>query len=91
MVKTGDVEKRIFLIEGFRVKIKNYIGITPSGGNLRMYRNYKTQARDSWTVREWIDKRFSRGNKSIMVEVLDRKGKPVWHNTSLFTVRDTYK
>ncbi|HMC43439.1 MAG TPA: hypothetical protein VKI20_10560 [Acidimicrobiales bacterium] len=91
MSRIKNVEKRIWDVEGFAVRI-----LWPDGRDVRgdkagmpMY-PYDRAAKNSTNVATWREQRFHRAFPGFDVEVLDADGEPVHGNTLLSSVRDTY-
>jgi hypothetical protein len=91
MALVKNVEKRIFDIEDFEVRIRDANGrALKRNGQLRMYKNYERQAQNNWKVSEWKEQRFDRRYPRLEVDVLDGQGNVARGNTTLGRVRDTY-
>ena len=91
MARVRNVEKRIFDIEGFEVRIRNINGRALSrNGELPMYTFYERMAPNKWRVQEWKDNRFNRDYPGHRVDVLDGTGRAARGQTTLGTVRDSY-
>src|SRR5205807_7864194 len=91
MSRIKNVEKRIWDVEGFAVRI-----LWPDGRDVRgdkagmpMY-PYDRAAKNSTNVAAWREQRFHRAFPGFDVEVLDADGLPVHGNTLLSSVRDSY-
>jgi hypothetical protein len=91
MSRIKNVEKRIWDVEGFAVRI-----LWPDGRDVRgdkegmpMY-PYDRAAKNSTNVATWREQRFHRAFPGFDVEVLDADGLPVHGNTLLSSVRDSY-
>lgn len=86
-----NIEKRIFEIEGFEVKFmqngKDVRG--DSNINAKQYTADK-MARNSFSVSEWIEKRFKVQYPGYDACVCFANGKRAPGQTKLSTVRDTY-
>ena len=90
------VERRIFGVEGFRVRIRHSGPGRQPGKDVRSDRadapNYPFEraAPSAWTVAGWIERRFTSRYPGWTVDVLDAHAVPVHGGTHLSTVRDTY-
>jgi len=91
MAQMRNVEKRIFDMEGFEVRIKDVNGrrLRPTD-SLNMYSCCERMAKNTWTVQEWKNERFTRDYPDHQVDVMDGKGAIARGNTTLARVRDTY-
>ena len=92
MPEVAFIERRIFALEGFRVKL-----CTNDGVDLRSDRRlpsgfpaYERRAADTSTVAQWKAARFRPAFVGLDVQVLDAAGRPVHGRTLLGTVRRTY-
>jgi hypothetical protein len=91
MSRVRNVEKRIFDIEGFEVRIRNQDGrALPYNGDLPMYTCYERMAPNKWRVQEWKDTRFYRDYPGFKVDVFDGNGRVARGNSTLGNIRDTY-
>jgi len=86
-----NIEKRIFEIEGFEVKfVQNGKDVRGDYNiNAKQYTADK-MAQNSFSVNEWIAKRFKVQYPGFDVWVLNNDGTRARGNTKLSTVRDTY-
>lgn len=91
MAKVKNVEKRIWDLEGFAVRILHLGGrdVRDDRTGLPQY-PYLRPARDEMTVETWKEARFRQSYPGFEVEILDAYGRPAHGNTQLGTVRDTY-
>lgn len=92
MAKIKNIEKRIWDIEGFDVRI-----LTSDGRDVRSdltgvphYYDYERAAKNDITVETWRTTRFKVAYPGFDVDVLDGNGESVQGNTKLGTVRDSY-
>jgi hypothetical protein len=91
------VERRIFEVEGFDVRLR-YSGPGPTRGrdvrgdrrNLPSY-GYRRAARGTDTVAAWVQGRFAKQYPGFAVDVLDVHRRPVHGQTRLESVRATYR
>ena len=91
MARIKNVEKRIWDVEGFAVRI-----LWPDGRDVRgdkagmpMYL-YDRAAKNSMNVHTWKEHRFHQAFPGFDAEVLDADGVAVHGNTLLSSVRDSY-
>jgi hypothetical protein len=86
-----NVEKRIWDLEGFAVRILHLDGRDVRGDRtgLPLY-PYQYPAKNDTSVEVWKRERFRRAYPGFEVEILDCDGNSVHGNTRLGTVRDTY-
>jgi hypothetical protein len=90
MAKVKNVEKKIWDIEGFDVRIKfNGRDLRSDKQGLPQY-NSKKASRNNWTVTEWKKKKFFLLYPGYDVDVLDGDGNVVTGQTTLASVRDSY-
>jgi len=90
-MKIRNIEKRIFEIEGFEVKfyqngkdVRSDLDI-----NAKQYEGTR-MAKNSFSVNDWIEKRFKPQYAGYDVVVLNGDGSKARGQTKLSTVRDTY-
>ncbi|MCM1025327.1 MAG: hypothetical protein NC432_02765 [Roseburia sp.] len=90
MPKVSVIEKRVWDIEGFQIRIMQN-GVDVRGDKIlpKQYEAVK-RSKDPFTVSEWKAK-FQSQFPGYDVEVLDADGVAVRGNTLLSTVRDTYR
>ncbi len=86
-----NIEKRIFEIEGFEVKfIQNGKDVRGDLNiNANQY-NADKMARNSYSVKDWIEKRFKKQYAGYDAWVLNSDSTRARGNMKLSTVRDTY-
>ena len=91
VAKVKNVEKRIWNLEGFAVRILHLGGRDVRGdrSGLPQY-PYLGPAGDEITVETWKEERFRRAYPGFDVEVLDAYGDSMHGNAYLRTVRETY-
>ncbi len=91
MAQMKNVEKRIWDLEGFNVRILHEDGrdVRADRGNVPQY-SFERAAKNSMSVAAWIAQRFSQQFPGFRVEVLNASGEAVAGNMLLGTVRDTY-
>ena len=90
MPTVGNVEKRIFSVEGFNVKFEKDGKAVPGKKKDMPQYDYKSAATKTWTAAEWTKKRFKQKYPGYDVQVLDAEGNKVVGNSTLETVRNTY-
>ena len=91
MVKVSKVEKDIEREEGFKVIFRHSDGSDVSGTKaVKSYKKPKKMAKNSYSVSEWIEKRFKKQYPQFNVDVLNADKKKAGGNTKLAKVRDTY-
>jgi hypothetical protein len=86
------VEKRIYDVEGFEVRIRHgrdSRDVRSDKANVKQY-GFKRALKNSKHVKEWRDGRFARTYPGFAVDVLVVNGAPVHGRTKLGTVRDGY-
>ena len=91
MPKMKNVEKKIWDVEGFDVRVKSSDGtdIRSDRSGIPQYKGKKA-SKNAMTVSDWKDK-FKRQYPGLTVDILDGDGKVVSSGqTQLGTVRDTY-
>jgi len=89
MATIGRVERQVLAVEGFEAHFYR------DGRNIRSDHGieiadypFKRAARGSWTVREWIDRRWNRYYSGWDVEVRTAQGMPILSRaTTLQSVR----
>ena len=90
------VERRIFSVEGFRVRIRHSGPGRQPGKDVRSDRadapsyTFTRAAPADMTVAWWVDHRFTPLYPGWTVDVLDAGGVPVHGGTHLSTVRASY-
>ena len=90
MSMVGTVEKQIEKIEGFKVNFfQNGKNVRKDKKGMPPY-NQVYSAKETWTVTEWIEKRFKKQYSGFDVEVLNFGGNAVQGNTTLKNLRKTY-
>ncbi len=91
MTKVKNVEKRIWDLEGFSVRILHLGGrdVRDDRSGLPQY-PYLHPAEDEMTVETWKEARFRRAYPGFEVEVLDAYGHSAHGNAQLGTVRASY-
>jgi hypothetical protein len=92
MAKVKNVEKRIWDLEGFDVKILHPDGRDVRGDmeGLPPYTRYERAAKNEMTVTDWKEVRFKPMYAGFDVEVLNGHGDIVHGATKLGNVRDSY-
>jgi hypothetical protein len=91
MPKVIMVEKRIWDIEGFAVRILHLDGRDVRGDRMGLPQYpYEMPAKNDLSVEQWKSGRFRRAYPGFRVDVLDDGGHDVHGNTQLGTVRDAY-
>lgn len=86
------VEKRIYEIEGFNVRIlhgRDGRDVRSDKANVKQY-SFKRALKHSKSVAAWRDDRFAKLYPGYDVEVLNADGKKAHGRTKLANVRDTY-
>ncbi len=90
MTKVKNVEKRVWDVEGFDIRIKNNgKDLRSDKSGLKQYEGNKA-SRNAWTVSEWKKKKFEYQFPGYEADVLDGNGEVARGNTTLGTVRDSY-
>jgi hypothetical protein len=91
MAKVRNVEKRIWDLEGFAVRILHLGGRDVRGdrSGLPQY-PFQYPAKNDMTVEAWKENRFHPTYPGFEVDVEDAYGHSVHGNTKLGTLRDTY-
>lgn len=91
MAKVEDVEKRIWDLEGFTVRILHLSGrdVRDDRTGLPRY-PYLQPADDEITVETWKQERFRRAYPGFEVDVLEAGRHPAHGNAQLGTVRESY-
>ena len=92
MAKIKNIEKKIWDIEGFDVRILHYDG-RDARGDLSGLPNsyaYERAAKNDMTVESWKSIRFKPVYPGFDIDVQDGDGNSVQGNTKLGTVRDSY-
>jgi len=92
MAKIKNIEKRIWDVEGFDVRILTSDGRDVRGdlSGVPQYYTYEKAAKNDMTVESWKATRFRPTYPGFDVDVLDGNGESVQGNTKLGTVRDSY-
>jgi len=91
MATVRSIERRIFRVEGFNVRI-----LYDTGENVRSDRSglpgypYDRMLKNAANVHHWIESRFRHAYPGFDIEVLDARGRRVHGRTKLATVRDSY-
>jgi hypothetical protein len=93
MAKVKSVEKRIWDVEGFDVRILHLDGRDVRGDmeGLPQYSRYERAAKNEMTVSDWKEKRFKSTYAGFDVDVVDGHGNSVHGGTKLGNVRDSYE
>lgn len=92
MATIKQVEKRIFDVEGFKVRIRHgrdSRDVRSDKGSVKQY-GYRRALKHSKRVTDWRDGRFARTYPGFGVDVLDAEGRAAHGRTLLGTVRDSY-
>ncbi|MEQ8436529.1 MAG: hypothetical protein RIB65_03495 [Ilumatobacter fluminis] len=92
MATIANVEKRIYEIEGFEVRVRHSHGgrdVRSDKSNVKQY-PYKRALKHSKNVKAWREGRFASTYPGYSVEVLDADGQVAHGGTLLGTVRDGY-
>ncbi len=91
MPKVMSVEKRIWDVEGFAVRVLHLDGRDVRGDRMGLPQYpFHSQAKNDLSVEQWKETRFRQAYPGFHVEVLDSTGNAAHGNTKLGTVRDTY-
>ncbi len=91
MPRVMSVEKRIWDVEGFAVRILHLDGRDVRGDRMGLPQYpFQSPAKNGLSVEQWKESRFRQAYPGFRVEVMDSAGNPVHGNTQLGTVRDTY-
>jgi hypothetical protein len=93
MPKVSKVEADIFKSEGFQITLKYPDGRdvrSDKATNVKAYAKPQKMAKNSFSVKEWKDKRFKKQYPQFRADVLKADGKKAGGNTKLSTIRDTY-
>lgn len=91
MARVMSVEKRVWDVEGFAVRILHLDGRDVRGDRMGLPQYpYRTPALNDLSVEQWKERRFRQAYPGFQVEVLDCDGGSAHGNTRLGTVRDTY-
>ena len=90
MPKVKNIEKKVWDIEGFSIRMKaNGKDIRSDRSGLPQYQSGKA-SRNNWTVAKWKQEKFNSQYPGLEVDVLDGDGNVVDGRTTLATVRDSY-
>lgn len=92
MATIKQVERRIYEVEGFRVRIRHGRDgrdVRSDKANVKQY-SFKRALKHSKTVKGWRDSRFSTLYPGFDVEVLNADGGTAHGRSKLATVRDSY-
>jgi hypothetical protein len=92
MVLVKNVEKKIWDLEGFAVRIKDGVNNRdkrPDGHLLTMY-SYIRATKGDMTIAQWIKTKFLTVYSGVTVDVFLANGKVATGNTKLSTVRESY-
>lgn len=84
-MKVGDLEDKIFAIEGIRVIFR-----ASENQEVGEYA-FQKAANENWTINEWISGRFTDDQKKLPIVVLNGRAQQPQRNTRLATVRDSYR
>jgi hypothetical protein len=91
MPRVMSVEKRIWDVEGFAVRILHLDGRDVRGDRAGMPQYpHDRPAKNDLSVEKWKEGRFRQAYPGFRVEVLDCDGSSAHGNTRLGTVRDSY-
>ncbi|HIZ80620.1 MAG TPA: hypothetical protein H9722_00820 [Candidatus Mediterraneibacter pullistercoris] len=87
--KVKNIEKKIYDVEGFEVKVKR--DGKDVRGDMVLLAQYQGErmSKNSFSVKEWKDK-FRKQFPGYDVDVLKNNGEKASGQTKLATVRDTY-
>ena len=92
MSKVKNVEKRIWDVEGFAVRILHLGGADVRGDRMGLPQyTYQRAAPNDITVATWKTTRFQPSYPGFDVDVMDGNGESVQGNTKLSTVRASYE
>ena len=93
MPKIKNIEKRIWEVEGFDVKIKSSDGKQDIRGDkdCAVQYPYERAAKDDMTVGEWKINRFRKTFANYEVDILKADDVPATGQMKLGSVRDTYE
>ena len=83
-MKVGELEARIWELEGIRVCV-----LAPSHEDVYDY-NFRDPARESWQVAEWLKARVQPSVPDRVVMVLRGDGQPTPGSVRLQALRHTY-
>lgn len=92
MATVEQLERRIFEVERFRIRIRHgrdRRDVRSDKGNVRQY-GYKRALKRSKSVNQWRKERFAPAYPGFIVEVLDADEKVAHGLTLLGNVRDSY-
>ncbi len=92
MATIQQVERRIFDVEGFEVRLRHgrdRRDVRSDKGSIKQYR-FKRALKHSKSVKEWRDGRFAETYMGFVVDVLHSDGRVAHGRTLLGTVRDSY-
>lgn len=91
MPRVLSVEKQIWDVEGFAVRILHLSGKDVRGDRMGMPAYpFRSPAKNDASVEQWKESRFRQAYPGFRVEVLDCDGDAAHGNTRLGTVRDSY-
>lgn len=92
MATIKQVEKRVFDVEGFSVRIRHGRDSRDVRSDKAMVKQYgfRRALKHSKSVKDWRDGRFARAYPGFVVDVLDSHGRIAHGRTLLSTVRDSY-
>ena len=91
MARVMSVEKRIWDVEGFAVRILHLDGKDVRGDRSGMPQYpFQVPAKNDTSVEKWKESRFRQAYPGFRVEILDCDGTSAHGNTRLGTVRDSY-
>lgn len=91
MAKVMNVEKQIWDVEGFAVRILHLDGRDVRGDRMGLPPYpFESPGKNDLSVEKWKATRFRQTYPGFQVEVVDSDGAAVHGNTRLGTVRDTY-
>ena len=92
MPRVMSVEKRIWDVEGFAVRILHLDGRDVRGDRLGLPQYpYDSPAKNDLSVEQWKETRFRQAYPGFRVDVMDCDANSAHGNTRLGTVRDTYQ
>jgi hypothetical protein len=91
MARVMTLEKQIWDVEGFAVRILHLDGRDVRGDRMGMPPYpFPAPAKNDLSVEKWKENRFRQAYPGFQVEVLDCDGTSAHGNARLGTVRDTY-
>lgn len=91
MPRVMSVEKRIWDVEGFAVRILHLDGRDVRGDRMGLPQYpFQMPAKNDVSVEKWKETRFRQAYPGFRVDVVDCDGTSAHGNTRLGTLRDTY-